>query len=110
MPHMVHVRMDITNPADPHVVVDGHDIADRIEALSFVAERGQVPTLTVQLRPGATLEAFCEVVVLDDTAERLEGLPVDVVAAIAEGEAMGMGGDYTAAVLAVAARMLRDTP
>lgn len=107
---MVSVRMDLTNPADPHVVVDGHDIADRIEALSFVAERGQVPTLTVQLRPGATLEALCEVAVLgDDTAERLAGLPVDEVTARAQAEAMGMGGDYTAAVLTVAAEMLRES-
>lgn len=107
---MVAVSIDISNPADPHVLVDGHDLAERIEALSFVSERGQVPTLTVQLRPGATIEAFAEVAVAnpEHPAELVEGLPVDEVRAAAEANCPGLGGDYTAAVLTAAAALLRD--
>ena len=46
-------QVDLSDPVDPKMVVDGEDVTDRVEQLAVVVGRNELPKLVVTMSPGA---------------------------------------------------------
>lgn len=94
------IRIDLTNPADPHVIIAGEDHAANITALAVDYTDAATPTVTIQFRAAAIIDATADLYRAVPATDTLGDLDPERIRAHAEQICGGIGGDYTAAVIA----------